>query len=171
MIENQIVIGIRYYFFCFLFVGISCKTLHVGGGVSYDSGTSGGCEAKSGISGQLFTEYYFTSQDGFGIALEMGPLGYSDCNDGDPLIHVSPLLRYKKELSSDLYFIPTAGYTFGPFVDEGWLAGSILRLHAANHLFLETNFEYYSAFKEKENAVLPGKSQNFAFKINIGYAF
>ena len=171
MVKYKILIAIRFWFLCFILTCLSCKTLHVGGGVSYDSGTSGGCETDSGISGQLFTEYYFASQEGFGIALEMAPLGYTDCNDGDPLIHFSPLLRFKKELKSNIFLIPTTGYTFGPFVDEVWQAGSILRLHTANHLFLETNFEYYSAFKEKENAVLPGKSQNFAFKINIGYAF
>lgn len=145
--------------------------MHVGGGISYDRGRSGGCETSSGMSGQLFTEYYFASPDGFGIALEMAPLGYTDCNDGDPLIHVSPLLRYKKELSSNLYFIPTAGYTFGPFVDEGWEAGSILRYHPVNHLFVETSIEYYSAFKKKENAILPGKSHNIGLRFNLGYAF
>lgn len=149
----------------------SCKTLHIGGGLSYDSGTSGGCEKDSGASGQIFTEYYFTASEGLGVALELGPLGYTDCNDGDPLIHISPLLRYKKEVSPNLYLIPTAGYTFGPFVDEGWKVGFILRRNLNNHFFADAAIDYYSAFSEKKNAIKPGKSHNTELKIRVGYSF
>lgn len=150
---------------------MSCSSLHLGGGISYDHGNSSACQEDSGLGIHLASEYYFAKREEVGIALEAGPLGYTDCGDGDPLIHISPLIKYRYVLSDYFSLIPYVGYTFGPFVDEGVRGGVGLRMYPNHHIFFDSTLDYYRAFSKRQNTIALGRSENIGLRFRVGYMF
>lgn len=153
----------------FLLVLASCKTLHLGGGVSYNNGNSGGCDNESGIGVQVESSYYFNQVNGPGISLELHSPGYTDCNDGDPLIFFSPQVRYRQFIRPDKLAITIgAGYATGIFIDPGYLLSGGVNVYSGKKFYLNLEQNYYKAFDPKENAILPGTSTNISTQISIG---
>ena len=148
----------------------SCKTLHLGGGIGYNHGNSGGCDSESGVGIQVVeTSYYFNQDNGLGIGFEMFSPGYTDCNDGDPLVFFSPQVRYRKFIRSDKLAITIgAGYAYGIFIDPGYLLSGGVNLYSGKKFYLNLEQNYYKAFDPKKNAILPGTSTNISTQISIG---
>ena len=145
---------------CF-FSLLGCKTFHLGVGTSYNNGNSGGCDDKNGVGFQIETTYHFGMENGPGIALDFFTPGYSDCNDGDPLLFLIPQLKYRHFLTEEKLAIDVgAGYAMGAFIDPGYQLSGGVNLYAVGRFYIHLEQNYYQAFNSKENAIMPGTSSN-----------
>jgi hypothetical protein len=150
----------------------SCKTLHLGAGVSYNSGNSGGCESETNAGIQLFTSYYTSTNSGPGISLRLFTPGYTDCNDSDPLLFYNPQIEYRQYLKNkDLSLNLGTGYAAGVFVDPGYSFAGGMTYYLNKKLFFKVDQHFYKAFQQKKNAIKPGISSNASSQISIGIRF
>ena len=153
----------------FITVCSHCQSFQLGIGTGFNHGNSGGCSGKSGTGVLIETAYYFGDSDGLGIALELSTPGYTDCNDGDPLIFLSPQLRFRKFIKQNRSAIHLGvGYATGIFIDPGYNLKFGLQLYSKQLFFLRIEQSYYRAFKPKPNAIMPGTSSNLGTTITAG---
>lgn len=150
----------------------SCRTLHMGGGVSYNSGNSGGCEDEYDLGIQLVTDYYFGKNSGVGAGVEVFTPGYTDCNDGDPLLFLIPKIKYRHLVADSKWAVDFGtGYAMGVFVDPGVHLSGGINYYTGKYLYIRLEQSYYRAFNAKENAIRPGTSSNLSSQFTIGIYF
>ena len=163
---------ILFFLFVVTVLVSGCKSLQLGGGVSYNSGNSGGCADESDVGIQLESEYYFGKNSGPGIAVELFTPGYTDCNDGDPLLFLIPKLKYRYLIKNKNWaFDFGTGYAMGAFVDPGYHLSTGITYYSGSMVYFKLEQNMYRAFKSKENAIMPGTSSNLSSQIGIGIYF